>query len=210
MNRTKLNFVLAIIAWALAVACLLAYQFSWKPRHMEAPEPEPIPDDVVTVIHIPIEEENKEAIAFYPVPIDHDLQAFIIHTCEEYHIDPAIIVAMIDRESSFKADAIGDSGESVGLMQVKERWHSDRMERLGVFDLFNPYQNVTVGIDYLAELHDRYDGNIEMALMAFNAGPSGAHKHYFSKGIFSSDYSKYVLEMSEALKEGLEDVYFCV
>ncbi len=208
MNRTKLNFILAVIAWFLAVACVLAYNFVWMPRHMPTPEPEPVSDEEVTVIHIPIEEETREAIAFYPVPIDHDLQAFIIHTCEEYHIDPSIIVAMIDRESSFRADAIGDSGDSVGLMQVKERWHSERMERLGVFDLFNPYQNVTVGIDYLAELHDKYDGNIEKALIAFNAGPSGAHKHYFSKGIYSSDYSKYVLKTSEALKEGLEDVYF--
>ena len=209
MTRTKLNLILVVIAWMLAVACVLAYNFVWMPRHMEVPEPEPVSGEEVTIIHIPIEEEEtREAIAFYPVPIDHDLQAYIIHTCEEYHIDPSIIVAMIDRESSFRSDAIGDSGESVGLMQVKERFHSDRMERLGVFDLLNPYQNVTVGIDYLAELHERYEGDIEMALMAFNAGPSGAHKHYFSKGIYSSDYSKYVLETSKALKEGLEDVYF--
>ena len=213
MTRAKLNLILAVIAWALACACALAYQFKWLPEHTpeQLPEPEPIQEDapvVKTIAYIPEQVANQEAIEFYPVPLDHDLQAFIIHTCEELSIDPAIIIAMIDRESSFKADAIGDSGESVGLMQVKERWHSERMERLGADDLFNPLQNVAVGIDYLVELRDKYDGNIEMALMAFNAGPSGAHKHYFSKGIFSSDYSKYVLKTSEALKEGLEDVYF--
>ena len=61
MTRTKLNFILAVIAWTLAVACVLAYNFVWMPRHMEVPEPEPVLDEEVhTVIHIPVE-ETKEA-----------------------------------------------------------------------------------------------------------------------------------------------------
>ena len=107
---------------------------------------------------------------------------------------------MIDRESSFRADAVGDSGDSVGLMQVKERWHSERMERLGVFDLFNPYQNVTVGIDYLAELLGKYEGSLEMALVAYNMGPSGAYSNCFSKGVYHSEYARSVLETSAELR----------
>ena len=81
---------------------------------------------------------------FYPVPLDADLQAFIINECSAYDIDPALVMAVIDRESEFRADAVGDNCNSFGLMQIQKRWHEDRMERLGCDDLMNPYQNVTV------------------------------------------------------------------
>lgn len=66
--------------------------------------------------------------------------------------------------------------------------------------MLNPYQNVTVGIDYLAELFAAYDGNIEMALTAYNMGPTGAEKHFFSKGDYSSQYSRYVMDTAKKFK----------
>ncbi len=183
MTRAKLNYTLAVIAWAMAVACVLAYQFVWLPAHHEIPEPEPVPvvEDVpvIAVIQADDEEDNPlyhlKAIEFYPVPLDHDLQAFIIRTCEELSIDPAIIMAMIDQESDFRADVIGDDGASVGLMQIQERWHRERMERLGAFDLTNPYQNAAVGIDFMAELLNKYP--LEEALTAYNSGSPGHSKY---------------------------------
>ena len=73
------------------------------------------------------------------------------------------------------------------------------MEQLGCTDLHNPYHNVTVGITILASHVERYDGNIEMALVAYNAGASGANKYFFSKGVYSSSYSRAVLETAEEL-----------
>ena len=175
MTRTKLNLILAVIAWMLACACALAYQFKWLPEHQPEPEPEHIQEEVLPVIktiaYIPEEVANQEAIEFYPVPLDHDLQAFIIHTCEELSIDPAIIIAMIDQESDFRADAIGDGGDSVGLLQIQQKWHSERMERLGADDLMNPLQNVAVGIDFMAELLGKY--SLEEALTWYNSGRPG-------------------------------------
>ena len=149
------------------------------------------------------EKHIKTVIAFpmYDVPLDENLQLFIVRECERLHIDAAIIMAMIERESNFKADAIGDNGHSHGLMQIQERFHLERMERLGCDDLLDPYQNVLVGIDYLAEQLERYE-DIEKALIAYNAGPTGAYKHYFSRGIYSSDYSRAVLERSKSIKKG--------
>lgn len=109
---------------------------------------------------------------------------------------------MIFYESSYQADAIGDGGDSLGLMQIQERWHKERMERLDVDNLLNPYQNVTVGIDLLAELLDEYNGNVEMALMAYNAGRSGAEEYWFSKGEYSNDYSRKVVELARLLNGG--------
>lgn len=134
----------------------------------------------------PIEEP-----VLYAVPLEAELQLHIIQTCEEYHIDPAIVMATIWRESRFRADAVGDGGNSLGLMQIQEYWHSGRMERLGCEDLLDPYQNVVVGIDYLAESIDRYDGDVAKALVAYNQG------HYYET---ITDYALSVLDMAEELR----------
>lgn len=145
--------------------------------------------------------EHAEAMMFFPVPLDHDIQAFIIRSCERLNMEPAVIMAMIDQESEFDPECVGDNGDSVGLMQVQEKHHSERMDKLGVTDLTDPLQNVAVGMDYLAELLDQGNG-LEWALMAYNAGASGAAKGY------GSSYAAAVLETSEILKAGVDDVYF--
>lgn len=128
---------------------------------------------------------------FYDVPLDTELQAHIINECGGYGIDPAIVFAMIERESGFRADAVGDGGKSFGLMQIMRKWHEDRIERLGVWDLLDPYQNTVVGIDYLAWQLDRYDGDMAKALTAYNMG------HF--KGTVTN-YAKGVLERSEEIR----------
>lgn len=154
-----------------------------------------LPDETPVTVH-------EDVYATFDVPLDYDLQVYIIQTCEELNIDAAVVMAMIFYESSYQADAIGDGGNSVGLMQIQERWHKERMERLDVDNLLNPYQNVTVGIDLLAELLDEYNGNVEMALMAYNAGRSGADQYWFSKGEYSNDYSRKVVEQARLLNGG--------
>lgn len=144
-----------------------------------------------------------EMKATYDVPLDDELQFFIINVCEEHHIDPAVVMAVIDTESDFDADAVGDNGASFGLMQIQERWHRERMDKLGVTNLLDPYQNVVVGVDYLVELLDYYDGNMAKALIAYNAGQLGAYKYYFSSGVYSNDYSAEVLAEIENLTEGM-------
>ena len=156
-----------------------------------------VPDETPVVV-----EQHEDVYATYNVPLDYDLQLYIIQTCEELNIDAGVVMAMIFYESSYQADAIGDGGNSLGLMQIQERWHKERMERLDVDNLLNPYQNVTVGIDLLAELLDEYNGNVEMALMAYNAGRSGAEEYWFSKGEYSNDYSQKVVELARLLNGG--------
>lgn len=169
-----------------------------EPRTQEAPAEEPmeeIPDENLL--------DCREQI--YPVPLDADLQAHIVSKSGEYGIDPAIIFSMIDRESKYKIDAVGDGGHSIGLMQIQPRWHEDRMEQLGISDISDPYQNVAVGIDYLSELLEKY-GDMEMALVGYNAGPTGAKKQYFDRGVYSSKYSMEVMENSDKLREGVQIV----
>lgn len=145
------------------------------------------------------------AVSVYPVPLDTEIQLFIVRLCEDRHIDPAIVFAMIDRESDFHADATGDGGNSLGLMQIQQKWHKGRMQDLGCTDLLDPFQNVTVGIDYLAECLDKGKG-MEWALMAYNGGASYANK-MAQKGRVS-DYASEVLTNSETLKEGVQTMFY--
>ena len=147
------------------------------------------------VEHVEITTDNYT----YDVPLASELQLYIATTCEDYHIDNALVIAMIAVESEYNTFAIGDSGDSIGLMQIQSRWHAERMERLGATDLTNPYQNVTVGIDYLAEKLAEGNG-IEWALMAYNGG-----NDYANKMTAAGKVSTYATEvMAEAYKLTIE------
>lgn len=137
-----------------------------------------------------------EPMLYYNVPLDEDLQSYIFELCEASGIDSSIVIAMIGRESTYRDYVVGDNGRSFGLMQIQARWHRDRMSELGCTDLLDPYQNVAVGVDYLAELMSTGEP-IEWVLMAYNGGPSYANKKYLA-GIVS-DYAREILVKSENL-----------
>lgn len=150
----------------------------------------PVPAEPETIIKTTIR---------YDVPIDDSLQKYIINLCEERNIAPGLVFAVIEKESDYNALAIGDNGKSFGLMQIQKHHHLERMEKLGAIDLLNPYDNVVVGIDILAEKLNHYN-TVEKALTAYNAGDAGARKHYFSKGIYANNYAKKVVEIWKRLE----------
>lgn len=133
---------------------------------------------------------------YFDVPLDKDLQNHIMDICEKRNIDPRVAFAMIKCESGFRAEATGDSGNSLGLMQIQPRWHHARMERLGCDNLLDPYQNVTVGLDLFGDLLKHY-GNVEHALMAYNGGGSYANEMIAAGQI--STYALRVIECAEGL-----------
>lgn len=91
-------------------------------------------------------------------------------------LDYRIVYAVIEVESNWQADTIGDQGESFGLGQVQPRWHSDRMAKLGVTDLLNPYDNSLVVIDILSELTSKY--GLDRGLNAYNSGNPDCYNGY--------------------------------
>lgn len=141
------------------------------------------------------------------IPLPEEFQTYINKVAKSYEIDPVIVFSIIAKESDYDTTAIGDNGDSEGLMQVQRQHHEERMERLGCTDLFDPYKNVLVGVDYLSELLTKY-GDMEMALIAYNAGATGANKDYFSKGIYTNEYSQAVLEQSEIFDKGARVVFY--
>lgn len=96
-----------------------------------------------------------------------DLRRIVSRVAEEYNIDEELIRALIQIESSWRHDAVSSRG-AMGLMQLMPR----TAEMLGVEDAFDPEQNIRGGVRYLARLTDKYNGDIELALAAYNAGAS--------------------------------------
>lgn len=141
-------------------------------------------------------ETSVDVVKYFDVPLDPTIQDVIFTLCEKNSLDPSIVVAMIEKESTYNPEAVGDGGNSLGLMQIQPKWHKSRMDRLGCDDLLNPYQNVTVGIDLLADLTSK-GKPIEWVLMAYNGGESYANRK-FNDGIIST-YATVVLENSQKL-----------
>lgn len=108
------------------------------------------------------------------VPLDYETQAFLRAACDESGVEYELALAVIWRETTFR-NVVGDNGNSFGYMQVQPRWHGDRMARLGVTDLMDPFSNFRVGCDYLADLLKDYD--LPTALTFYNTGSPG-HNQY--------------------------------
>lgn len=165
-----------------------------KAMEYDSDEPEESDIDILEESEVSEPEEPKvETVTYYDVPLDEDLQDHIFRVAEENGIDPALVIAMIKKESGFRPSVKGDHGESYGLMQIKLKYNRERMKKLGCDDLLDPYQNVTVGIDILVEKIEQSKGKpIEWVLMAYNGGNSYANKKW-AKGQIS-DYVETVFE----------------
>ena len=113
-----------------------------------------------------------------PVPVAQlEINDHIDKMAKRYGLNPDVIKALIEEESGWGESAEGDNGQSVGLMQIQERWHKDRMKRLGVTNLYDSEQNITVGCDILSELLNKY-GNYKDALSVYNSGNVHDGKQY--------------------------------
>ena len=187
-----------LFAISLAIIGVIVVALLWKGFSVEEARAEiDIPESAAVVAEPVSSVEGPEILEYYDVPLDDELQAFIFGRCERHGLDPAIVIAMIDVESKFKSDTIGDRGAAYGLMQVQPRWHAERIDRLGVWDLLDPYQNVEVGLDYLGELVAKGRG-IEWALMAYNGGYSYANG-FVERGEISN-YAREVMEIAANLE----------
>jgi soluble lytic murein transglycosylase-like protein len=92
-------------------------------------------------------------------------ERLVQEAAERHHIDPALVRAVIETESGWNATAKSRKG-ALGLMQLIPT----TAVRFGVNDAFSPQQNVDAGVRYLKTLLQRYNGNLDLALAAYNAG----------------------------------------
>ena len=133
-------------------------------------------------------------------------QVYLWGICQDAGVDYYMVLALIERESGYRYDATGDNGNSKGLMQIYEKFNIDRMEKVGATDLYNPYDNMRVGVDFLAEIQNRYADSNEAhcVLMVYNMGASGAN-NLWEDGIYSTAYSRQILQRAEDIRQELQE-----
>jgi soluble lytic murein transglycosylase-like protein len=144
--------VLVAIIWGLAAS----------PRH----------NPPVKVMRFKISPTANLAVQTAQVPpsvsgrkAEHQYHKFIVQAASQYQIDPALIKAIILAESGYNPKAVSKRGAK-GLMQLMP----ETAESLGVEDIFNPRQNITGGVQYFKHLVNRFNGDVRLALAAYNAG----------------------------------------
>jgi soluble lytic murein transglycosylase-like protein len=104
--------------------------------------------------------------------IDSGFDDYIQSASGRYNIDPDLIRAVIKAESDFKVSARSNKG-AMGLMQLMP----DTARLHNVSDAYNPGENVEGGARHLRMLLDRYQGDLELSLAAYNAGSAAVEKH---------------------------------
>lgn len=152
------------------------------------PEPrEPVPSQTETMPEkiLPLV-KGMEAERLY--------HSIIIEAANRYQVDPAIVKAIIMAESSYNPKAVSKKGAK-GLMQLMPKTAAE----LGVKDSFNPVYNINGGVRYYKKMLNQFNGDVKLALAAYNAGSRKVKKYqgippfkatrYYIKKVFK--YYKY-------------------
>ena len=197
-----------LVRFLFVLVIILMVSFA---SNLDSQTPKPVLDDKPVTAKVissqPIEEEytaakiepilppvkgNKKERLFHPI---------IIQTSSRHQVDPAIVKAIIMAESGYNPRAISKAGAK-GLMQLMPKTAQD----LGVEDVLNPQQNISGGVRYFKQLMNRFNGDLKLALAAYNAGsttvrrykgvpPFKATQHYIKK-VFKY-YQLYKSQMTE-------------
>lgn len=94
------------------------------------------------------------------------IQGLIAQVAREQNIDQNLLKAVVEAESDYNQNEVSKAGAQ-GLMQLMP----GTAKELGVVNPFNPFENLTGGAKYLNQMIKKYDGNLSLALSAYNAGP---------------------------------------
>ena len=116
-----------------------------------------------------VREKKKQKKSYrYTNRYDH----YIKEASRRYGVDFPLVKAVIKAESNFEPLAISRAG-AIGLMQIMPGNFTD----LEIQDPYDPWQNIKAGTNYLQQMLKRFDGQLSLALAAYNAGPQAVEKY---------------------------------
>lgn len=131
-------------------------------------------------------------------PLDSDLQKYIWDLCQEKSISFSLIMAQIGAECDFDSNKVSEVN-ATGLMQIRESCHNDLMNELGIKNISEDYNNVTIGVNLMSIYFNRF-GEANLSLMAYNQGATNAKK-LWNKGIYSTEYTDEILTVATKYTE---------
>lgn len=113
-----------------------------------------------------------------------------------YGVSMSLLTAMAKQESNFQADATSKSG-AMGIMQLMPATAA----HFGCTEPYDPEQNIMAGAKYISQLLDKYDGDVSLALAAYNAGSGNVDKY---GGIPPFEETQnYVAKITAYMEEGV-------
>ncbi len=131
-----------------------------------------------------------------------DFSSYVHQAAAKYDLEPELIKAVISTESNGNHRAVSRKG-AIGLMQLMPATAND----LNVINPFNPEENIEGGTRYLKQLLERFNGNLTLALAAYNSGPKTVEKYgavppiletrQYVKKVFSLYNGKKTYELSD-------------
>lgn len=121
----------------------------------------------------------------YLFPYNYNI--YVESAAERYGVDKSLVYAVIKAESNFDAKIESKRGAK-GLMQLMDGTASWCAKKMGLesYDIFEPKDNIEIGVFYLSYLLDYYNGNEKSAISAYNAG-HGNVDEWIADSTYSSD-----------------------
>jgi soluble lytic murein transglycosylase len=119
----------------------------------------------------------------------------VVDYADEYDVPVPLILGMMRRESHFKSKAVSHAG-ALGLMQVIPATGAEISADIGKrrYHLFNIQDNIRFGTYYIRKMLDRFDGDVELAVRAYNCGPTYVEK------VVAEEYKQYPSETVKYLE----------
>jgi soluble lytic murein transglycosylase len=118
----------------------------------------------------PSKKDASSAVAS-SIAIPASYAEIISSACAKHNVDPSLVHAIVKVESDFNPYALSRKG-AMGLMQLMPQTAVD----MNVRNSFNPHENIEGGVRYIRYLMDRYEGNLSLALAAYNAGETSVQR----------------------------------
>lgn len=113
-------------------------------------------------------ERSRQAADLYleGLPFGREIRG----AAQRYELDSLLLASIVEAESSFRPDAVSEKG-ALGLMQLMPLHFAPNDPAIAAIDPLDPAVNLNLGARYLRDLRKRYDGDLELALAAYHAGP---------------------------------------
>lgn len=129
-------------------------------------------------------EAQREALYWQNVPLDLECQTALKEAFEANGVPVSLALGLIEIESNFDTEA--DNGVSIGLMQINKKYAS-KFDAATGYSIYTPEGNIRGGIWYLGTLLEKYKGDTQAALCAYNVGHDTSVRGYAKAVLAASE-----------------------